>query len=370
MILLNDLTHLRGTGKKIPRWTNMVNGLYQRAEMARARYLSTKTVPTKLSAFIRSLLADISDPQFFETDDMFELYDAFVSPIISNAEKRIDPLRGNSQSHNIFFAETHAVEHILPTSGIINGESISIYSSIEQWNKVQAVTLVTHDSNELYLRFYGGEITFTKIPATSAVITIDVGVLIWKYILYVRKHGGSPYKIDFDDFVASNIIAPLYTNLVDIWITRLFITNAIDDNILYPAVVNNTMLNDKYITKATAEQLVYLDLFKGGNISFDDYFVTCWLPGGISNYLKQHNRVTLPASQQYIGYELLRSDMLNQLILVLLDMLGAQRKTQKYYNELRVVARRLKNSNWESHVYSEEARSIIDVLLLQLDFMV
>jgi hypothetical protein len=372
MILLEPTSYPKGTPRSMVHWSKLVNTLYTNADMHMQRYLLADLNATPSITFIRSLLDRISEPYFLNTEDEFDLYRQYVLPEAITISRIIDPLSGANYKGHPFVKGKDTREITLPTWGLISPTANSIYSDWEDWEDVAPIKILSHDSDELHLKFHNGEIVFKKDKPSQMVFGIDIPALLWKYILYIKKENLTFETVDRDLFVSKYILPYFYKDLVDIWLMRVINNRfdayeAIDDEFAMP-VSNNSFVGASTVKSAVNELDDIIQMLDSKKVSFGTFLNTpligdTTLMDCITIYGEAY---AMENSPRYTGYELIKSV---DLMSILLGGINTQLKfntSTKIIRDLKVTRNVIARSRWESHIVDRDlgykAANLLDMI--------
>lgn len=355
MMLLEPTAYLKGSPRAMINWSRMVGTLYAQAEMNTQRFLLTDLYATPSITFVRSLLDRISEPYFLSTEDQFDLYRQYVLPESRTIARIIDPMSGANYTSRHFVEGNITKEIMLPTSGIIGAGTNYLYSNWEFWEDIAPIKLMSHDSDELNLRFHGGQITFLRDKPTQIVFAVDVAALLWKFILYMKNENLTFENVDRDLFITKYVLPYFYKDLVDIWLTRLILSRfdaqEVLDDVFAMDVSNNSFVGISTIKSATQELDDMISLLGQNKISIGTFLNSAMfgrdtLMDRIELYSSTYVMENTP---RYTGFELLKSV---DLIGVMLGVLSSQvkfRTVTKLVRDLQLERNSIARSHWDSH---------------------
>ena len=286
-MLQNLLSSIPAGNKRYPLvYYRMLQILQERLEIARAKFVNQGTLPRTAGAeFLRFMLLnfDLQAAEAFKSDG--DLYVNLVSGYQDKFRTVFDPCWCKSLSLKKFTKGTNnvnPVEIFLNTSLAFPASDLPLDEDWAAWSTTtRAVKFVYHPSGELPIDLYNGFVSFTKDPPSFVMMSINVPVLLMKWVKYNQWCKKSKKEVDELEFLKTSEYEYFFYDLLQIWTTNMILktvqhkdasAESICSELHVPAFITNEGILVNGVT-ALQEQFKLLD---SRNLKLQDFLDTDW----------------------------------------------------------------------------------------------
>lgn len=358
----------RGTPRVLIRYRKFLDSVNTRSELMKDRFLKSEIGTSPSLTFVKYLLLHISEERYL-TKDILDLYLEYISADAAMISRKFDSTQsGVSTMKGIFVSGDDTKEYMVPTNGII-GPEISILDSWEEWESVQPIKLVAHDSMELNVDFHKSQLEFNKMQPDYLVVAIDSKALLMKYIIYLRHFKIGMDNPNIDDFIIKHVLSFIYSDSIDIWITNCLMNTI--DGIPIDGTMMSNVLSKSELDNGMMEITDLVNRYVAGNIEIGDLLATKFYhETSLGEMIFMYNNTyECLYGNRYIGMTLIKMTGLLRIFIVLLQMTVYRKKNT---SDIRFIVKKLytlKRKNYKSHVRDDSMIFEIETLIADIELL-
>lgn len=345
---------LNGTERPVLRLNQLHTMIDKHIQISSIRYLDTEHFTGGPIEFLVDLLKWLKNDDILYRD-MLDVYDRYIEDDIPILVSKFDIVgRRAKPKRNNFFKGVETEEILIPTYGILGTEA-TVLDTWKVWKHVAPIKILDHDSTELKV-YWQHQIKFDIQKPSYAIIGIDVGALLVKYIVYLRENGYTFLhdNMQIHQFINREIIPFFYRDLVDIWMNKWLkaLTFSIPEE--FEFVSKDFQIRSLFDTAHTELTEVY-DKYIRGNYRIGDLLRTKFYLNGrsiLDMFEIYEDIYSCELDRRYLGYELVKlRDILGFVCCALNDTRDRGLETS-IIRKILYQARMYSMSAWESHVYN------------------
>lgn len=367
--MLTDLLKVLPTGEPvvIPEWDKLLSDLNDRYKVYTDRYILEPLNYSRGVRLLRQLIFNIDINYLLTHKDDFDRYTNYISYESENLKELFDPVyKGSSGSQNMFVDKqttSTAPEYIVAVHMDNPMMNLPLGESWNTWSQLRPFRIWYHTSDELITNFTKGKVVFKEDLPSYCMSTIDLTLLMFKYVKYVEHVGIDKYSVD--EFIKQHVLNNVLNDLRDIWLFNLVKAMAEGRS------VDGTAAPSSYtdaITKATK----VLDKYKNNNISLSKVLNTNWMFGSslIDLMMNSNSLIKLPSMRQYLGLGWLKIRPSVYLVSTL-NNLRTPNGTSKTFNKiLRMKLKEYKRANFLDGISDPELKASLVSELSELESMI
>lgn len=359
-----DLTTINGTPRMIQKFDKFIDSVTERMGVYVDRVLKSDEASSPPLKFIKAMLVMSLDEPNFLTDELFDVYTEDILSIAASTSGIFDSTKSGTVTRKNIFIKGDTREYMIPTSGII-GSKVTIFDGWDEWKDIQPICLVACNSNELNVDQRSSQLVYVTDKPSSATFTIDTAALLMKYLVYLRHHKISYTNEIMDQFVLNHVLKYLYTDMIDVWISRLLL-GVLDNEDVVQYPISSQLSTSEYAS-AIGDVRELVDRYAKGKIELGDFINTFWYDGFslVEVYNKYRNTYYTYSSNRYIGATLLKSSTITAILLELLQITISRKKNTQLIKRIIVSVSILGRSKWKKHVKDPRMQDEIELLILR-----
>lgn len=293
----------------------LINTIEARMKVAVSKFdlIKNTIVRTPGVDLLRYFLLNFDLEEADSYSDLSSMYIQMMENYRIKYRVSFDPIYTKTLSGGRFISgpqKTQTSEILLNSTRANPSSSLFFYEGWESWKNVRGVRILWHDSPELSIDCIPGYMMFTKKRPTTAVISIDIPVLLTKWYVYNKEYEGdkSPEKFILMEY------RNFYKDSVDIWFTNLLTTvitkpDATVSEIVDEQVVPNWVTNSGMVEQGVTAIKELTSLLKSRMVKFQDILDTELHPHWIS--IRKHiksleSQTYMEETKQYLWLNMIR----------------------------------------------------------------
>lgn len=349
-----------GNPRAITNWDRYVMTIKLRTEIMKTRFLGAGFVYNNGTSMLSQILRTVITPTVLACKSDYKRYVEYLDPSVTTFRAMFDPVYTTRQVKNIFTENPKICEYILNVSMEKPLTDLPMDKPFKDWEDLFPVRVIYHDARELVTDLFRYQLNFKGTPPTHIIYSVDLVLLMFKYIKYVEYMESIGKAATVEDYLQRYVYINWFDDLRRIW---LF--NIIQD------VVGNQYDTTKYIadelvSPKSAIDNVIPDIYRLINdarhkaMSISDFCATKWF-GDISlrNWLHemQYN-LQLPNLRQYKYLEFLSSFSYAMFLIKLIVNIGRQ-DVNMLSRDLLFELHQYQNQNITMNIFVPELRRYI-----------
>lgn len=353
-----------GNPRAITNWDRYVMTLKLRTEIMRTRFLGAGFVYNNGTSMLAQILRIVVTPTVLACKSDYKRYVEFLDPAVTTVRAMFDPVYTTRQVKNVFTENPKICEYILNVSMEKPLTNLPLDKPFKDWEDLSPVRVIYHDARELVTDLFRFQIDFKGTPPSHVIYSVDVVMLMFKYIKYVEFMQSLGKEPTVEDYLQRYVYNTWFDDLRRIWLFNILqdVVTKQYGKIKYPnneICAPTQMLND-----VVSDIYRLVDDAHHKAISAADFCSTKWF-GDLSLYgwMKELQLdLQLPQLRQYKYLEFMSTFPYAKFIIDLIVMIGRQDVSMLSKNLL-FELHQYQNQNITMNIFVPELRVKIKTML-------
>ncbi len=354
------LKYSSGQPQTITEWMRYVNTIDLRTSIYKTRFLSGSFMYSPFVNMVKHILHDIEWSNLLKCKNDYKRY-SMIDYLTGTYRGMFDPVY-SSKEYSKVLSSGNVPEYILNVSRLKPMQSLPLDRGWTYWDEYHPVRIIHHDALELVTDLSGFSISFKSGSATRLIGSIDLILLIFKYLKYQEHCNEINDDPSIEQFIHRHLLPVWFEDLRTIWLFN---------------VLNERMFGKFDFTKVTCDQTiaplsalqsafpdVYRIQYEAGqkNITFGEFINTEWFGPKRSihewiSYMRHNLRV--PALRQY-NYLQFMAELPYTTFVIRLNNLIRTNESTKVNRELMYLLNRYNDMNIYSAISQPKLRTQLE----------
>lgn len=213
------LKYASGQPQTISEWMRYVNTVELRTSIYKTRFLMGPFTYSPFVNLCKQILHDVAVLDLLKNRSDFVRYQQ-IYYLLGTYRGMFDPVY-NTKSSGGIFTKGPTVDYILNVSQASPMQSLPLDRPWTYWKELQPVRIIYHDSLELVTDLSSFSIEFKKYPASWMVCSIDLILLIFKYLKFVEYGENTGDDTNIETYLQRYVVPSWYDDLRNIWLFNI-----------------------------------------------------------------------------------------------------------------------------------------------------
>lgn len=345
-------------------WDRLIDTVSTRLNIAKSRFMSTKSVRTPLVELLRWMVLNFNEAEADNCpNDITRLTTVFQS-YQNEFKVAFDPIWTRTLSANKLFVDNtkkNKVVEIFLNSSISDMSSYPLDEGWSSWMGERAVRILYYNSTTLPISMLTGYVAFGNKSPSYAVISINVQTLLMKWYKYKKFCIEDNKAPDATEFIVTSEFSNFFDDFLDIWTTNLILTNLSNPDVSSDVIAKEVFVpgfitTDNILSNGISGLKEVLKLIKSRNLKLQDLLDTHWYRNGSirERITDIESNIILPDLRQYMWLNTLKVIPYLRMIVAMLS----QDPDNPAYNMLInkaywIYVNEVKYTQWPNYQYSE-----------------
>ncbi len=350
------LKYASGQAQTISEWMRYVNTVELRTSIYKTRFLMGPFVYSPFVNLCKQILHDVAVTDLLKNRSDYARYQQ-IYYLIGSYRGMFDPVY-NVKSSGGLFTKGSTADYVLNVMRTSPMQSLPLDRSWDHWKELQPTRIIYHDSMELVTDLGSFSVEFKKHPASWMTCSIDLILLIFKYLKFVEYGNNTGDDTDIETYLQRYVIPGWFDDLRNIWLFNVLNAMMFDqfrredvytDGTIAPLSGLLGVAPDIHRIQAEAQQKTLL---------FGEVLVTEWFghTKPLLAWIREiHDDLSVPDLRQYAHLKFLE-EFPYVAFVIRLNNLIRSRESAKVNRELYQLLKRYDDSNIYANLPQQQLR--------------
>lgn len=350
------LKYASGQPQTINEWMRYVSTIELRTSIYKTRFLMGPFVYSPFVNLCKQILHDVSVADLLKSKSDYTKYQQ-IYYLLGSYRGMFDPVY-NVKSSGGLFTKGPTADYVLNVTRTSPMQSLPLDRSWDHWKELQPTHIIYHDSMELVTDLSSFSVEFKKYPASWMTCSIDLILLIFKYLKFVEYGLSTGVTTDIETYLQRYVVPGWFDDLRNIWLFNILNAMMFDhfhredvytDGTIAPLSGLLGVAPDIHRIQAEAQQKTML---------FGEVLVTEWFGNtrSLRSWIKEiHTDLSVPELRQYAHLRFLE-EFPYAAFVIRLNNLIRSRESTKVNRELYQLLKRYNDSNVYANLPQQQLR--------------
>ena len=350
------LKYASGQPQTISEWLRYVSTIELRTSIYKTRFLMGPFVYSPFINLCKQILHDVSIADLLKSKSDYTRYQQ-IYYLLGSYRGMFDPVY-NVKSSGGLFTKGPTTDYVLNVTRTSPMQSLPLDRSWDHWKELQPTPIIYHDSMELVTDLSSFSVEFKKHPASWMICSIDLLLLIFKYLKFVEYGLSTGVTTDVETYLQRYVVPGWFDDLRNIWLFNVLDAMMFDrfnradvytDGTIAPLSGLLGVAPDIHRIQAEAQQKTML---------FGEVLATEWFGNARSllSWIKEiHTDLSVPELRQYAHLRFLEEFPYTAFVIRLNNLIRSREST-KVNRELYQLLKRYNDSNVYANLPQQQLR--------------
>lgn len=350
------LKYASGQPQTINEWMRYVSTIELRTSIYKTRFLMGPFVYSPFVNLCKQILHDVSVADLLKSKSDYTKYQQ-IYYLLGSYRGMFDPVY-NVKSSGGLFTKGPTADYVLNVTRTSPMQSLPLDRPWDHWKELQPTHIIYHDSMELVTDLSSFSVEFKKHPASWMTCSIDLILLIFKYLKFVEYGLSTGVTTDIETYLQRYVVPGWFDDLRNIWLFNILNAMMFDhfhredvytDGTIAPLSGLLGVAPDIHRIQAEAQQKT---------MSFGEVLATEWFGNtrSLRSWIKEiHTDLSVPELRQYAHLRFLE-EFPYATFVIRLNNLIRSRESTKVNRELYQLLKRYNDSNVYANLPQQQLR--------------